>query len=56
MQIKVSIQQEEIIALNKNLPIKNSFKIYKPKVIRTEKDRKKKHDDIWVTFNTSLTD
>ena len=42
MQIKVSIQQEEIIPLNENLPIKNSFKIYKPKVIRTEKDRKKK--------------
>ena len=43
MQIKVSIQQEEIIALNKNLPIKNSFKIYKPKVIITEKDIKKKN-------------
>lgn len=40
MQIKVSIQQEE------NLPIKNSFKIHKPKVIRTGKDREKKHDDI----------
>lgn len=46
MQIKVSIQQEEIIILNENLPIKNSFKIHKPKVIRTGKDREKKHDDI----------